>query len=675
MNLNKFILIFLLISPGLSWSQTNTRVQLDSFAYYVTQSKNNTDNNVNTRLSYALKAKKIANKLALDSLTIQSNFNVSELQLDSGYNDLFLKTIRENLILATQIKDTSSMALIYEKLAYYYRQSTDSAYYYYHKSEKLYRALKDNYYTANMLLNIAIIQKNEKDFTGSEVTSVEGINLLEDVKPDKKATHNNINRTKAFFYNNLGAVFGELEQFDESINYHKKAIVLKRKLDGDNKATIENSLNNLALAYKNSGQYDLALENYNQILKNENLINERPAVYATILDNYANTLYLLKDRNQLPALYFKALKICDSINASYNTIIINQHLAEYYYDAHKLDSAKYYAYKAKDIAQNYHNDDLLKSLLLLSKIEDDTIAVKHFNAYIKLNDSLQKNERSIRNKFARIRFETKEIEQTNKRITREKIWLLFISVALLLAALLIYVIISQQSKNKELRFIQDQQVANEEIYNLMLSQNEKIEEARVLEKKNISQELHDGVLGRLFGARLSLDSLNKSSSEEAIKIRSKYIQELISIETDIRKVSHELNTDFISGSGFLDIIKTLLETQTKAYKLKYKLDYNGSIHWEDVSNKKKIHIYRILQESLHNIYKHANATIIKIGFSLKNNVICLTIEDDGDGFDVNKAKTGIGLKNINARVDEIKGKIQITSEKDLGTTVKIYVPI
>ena len=394
-----------------------------------------------------------------------------------------------------------------------------------------------------------------------------------------------------------------------------------------------------------------------------------------VLDNYANTLYLSKDRKQIPSLYLKALKICDNINARYRTIIINQHLAEYYYDAHKQDSAKYYAYKAKDIAQNYHNDDLLKSLLLLSKIEDDAIAVKHYKAYIKLNDSLQKNERNIRNKFARIRYETKEIEQTNKRITREKIWLMFISVALLLAALLIYVIITQQSKNKELIFIQDQQLANEEIYNLMLSQNEKIEEARISEKKNISQELHDGILGRLFGTRLSLDSLNMSSSEEAIKTRSKYIDDLKIIENDIRKVSHELNTDFIAGSGFLDIIKTLLDTQTQVYNLKYKLDWNDSIHWEDVSNKTKIHIYRILQESLHNIYKHAEASIIKIGFSLKNNVICLTIEDDGRGYDVNKSKAGIGLKNINARVDEINGELQITSEKDLGTKVKIYVPI
>ena len=242
----------------ITWSQTDMHTKLDSFDYYLRQSKNNRYFNLNTRLSYALKAKRYANKLALDSLIIQSNFIVSQLQLDNGYNDLFLKTSKENLNLATQVKDSSSMALIFNQMAYYYdRRSRDSSYYYYHKSEKLYRALKDYYHTASTLLDIAIIQKNEKDFTGSEVTSIEGINLLEDVEPDDKISHNDINKTKAFFYNNLGMVFSELEQFDESIKYHKKAIALKRKLDGDNKVTLDNSLNNLGYAYKNAGQYGL----------------------------------------------------------------------------------------------------------------------------------------------------------------------------------------------------------------------------------------------------------------------------------------------------------------------------------------------------------------------------------------------------------------------------------
>jgi two-component system, NarL family, sensor kinase len=671
LNIKSYYLILIFYCFSFLLIQAQSKSEIDSLQSYFLKSSDREKYSYENRLTYSLKAKQLALTEGIDSLIIKANLQLSSIYKEKRQYILFKKINEETLKIATKEKDSLVMAFINYNLGDYYKfyRQTDSAYYYYHKVEKLYISLKDNYNTADILFNIAVLQKNEKDFIGSEVTCVEAMSILSQLEET-----NDVIKLKSYLYNNLGLVFSEMEQFDESVKYHRRAIEFKKRLEGNNQATIENSLNNLALAYKSSGQYDLAIKNYLQILQNKNLVDERPDVYATILDNYAHTLYLSGDEKQIPTLYLKALKICDSIGASYNSIIINQHLAEFYNNRNQKDSAKYYAYRAKNVSKEYHNDDLLKSLLLLSKIEDDSIAVKYYNEYIKLNDSLVKNERTIRNKFARIRFETKEIEQKNIQIAREKLWLTIISIILLISALLIYIIITQRSKNNELRFVQKQQEANEEIYNLMLTQQEKIEEARVLEKKNISQELHDGVLGRLFGTRLSLDSLNMASSEEAIKTRNRYIQDLKNIEDDIRKVSHELNTDFISGSGYLDIIKTLLENQTKAYKLDYEFDSNDSINWDDISNKNKIHIYRIIQESLHNIYKHANATLIKIGIELKNNVILLTINDNGSGFDVNKVKAGIGLKNMKSRVSEIKGELSIISKKEEGTTVKIKIP-
>jgi signal transduction histidine kinase len=239
---------------------------------------------------------------------------------------------------------------------------------------------------------------------------------------------------------------------------------------------------------------------------------------------------------------------------------------------------------------------------------------------------------------------------------------------------LLYIIITQRAKNKELKFEREQQETNEEIYNLMLSQQDKVDEARALEKKRISQEMHDGILGRLFGTRLSLDSLNFSDGKEALQKRSSYIADLKIIEEDIRKISHDLNTDFVAGSGFMDIVDTLVENQTKAYQLTYDFFHSDDINWEDVSNKTKIHVYRILQETMQNIYKHAEASHIKISFQLKNNVILLSISDNGKGFAVNRSKKGIGLKNINSRVEEFNGTVQFDSEIDEGTTITIQFP-
>ncbi len=596
-------------------------------------------------------------------------FNFTDAQINQNLSKV--DSIHKRLLLLKS-PDSIFIAKEHYKIGELFRYSliSDSAYIYYQKAEKVFKKFNYKYETALTLYGISVSQAYNKDYTGSEVTSIEAITLLEGLKEN-----NNVNKYKSFIYNNLGIVFNELEQYEESIKYHEKALKLKKNLKGDFVRSIGLSENNLAFVYKSSGQYELALQVYNKIFSYKELINKYPDVYVLALGNYANTLYLSKKLEQLPGLYLKALRICDSINDSYNSIIINQHLAEYYNDQGQKDSAKYYAYKAKDISEYYNNEDLLKSLFLLSEIEEGDIAAKHLKNYVKLNDSLQKNERAIRNKFARIRYETKQIEQENVQIAKERLWLLIISAVLIISSFLLYLVITQRNKNKELKFIQKQQETNEEIYNLMLSQNESIEEARTLEKKRISEELHDGVLGRLFGTRLSLDSLNMSNSADAIKTREQYIDELKTIEQDIRKVSHELNTDFVSGSGFIDIIKTFLETQTDAYNLTYKLKHDDTIHWDEVSNKNKIHTYRIIQESLHNIHKHANATQVNISFNLKNNVICLKMVDNGAGFDVNKAKSGIGLKNMNSRINEINGSIEIASEKDVGTTVSIKVPI
>ncbi len=93
-----------------------------------------------------------------------------------------------------------------------------------------------------------------------------------------------------------------------------------------------------------------------------------------------------------------------------------------------------------------------------------------------------------------------------------------------------------------------------------------------------------------------------------------------------------------------------------------------------VSNNTKINIYRIIQESMQNIYKHAHAKNIKIRISLEKNLICLDIIDDGDGFDTSKSKKGIGLKNMVSRVENLKGQITFTSQSGSGTEVNVKIP-
>ena len=358
------------------------------------------------------------------------NANISAQISDEVFQ---IDSIQE-LLLNHRIQDSSNVASAYYEIGRKYRtlQEIDSSYLHFHKAEELFKRLGDNFELAQTIYEIAKIQTNQKDYTGSEVTSVKVLDLLDNENQTDKVI-----RLKSYVYNNLGIVFNELVLYDESIKYHKVSIDLKKQLDGDNQFITNSSLSNLAFVYKNSKQYSLALDLYSQILSNKLIRNEYPGFYALNLDNYANTLYLSNQRDELPELYLKALRICDSIgntSSNYKTIIINQHLAEYYNDIGNKDSAKYYSYKAKDLSQEYFNDDLLKSLRLLSKIEEGDLAVKHLEDYIKLSDSLQKNERATRNKFYKIRYDSDQLLKRNKQISKERSWLLIISVVLIMAS-------------------------------------------------------------------------------------------------------------------------------------------------------------------------------------------------------------------------------------------------
>ncbi|MEZ4780719.1 MAG: histidine kinase [Flavobacteriaceae bacterium] len=172
---------------------------------------------------------------------------------------------------------------------------------------------------------------------------------------------------------------------------------------------------------------------------------------------------------------------------------------------------------------------------MLGQLESGSKGIEYFNEHIRLSDSLLKNERQARDKFTRIEFETDQIIAEKEQISKERLIFLLSSIGILIGAILIYIIISQRAKNKQLRFNQMQQEANEEIYNLMIAQQGKIEEGRAVEKKRISKELHDGILGKLFGTRLNLDTLNLLATPEAIKSRERYISGLKSIEEEIRR--------------------------------------------------------------------------------------------------------------------------------------------
>jgi signal transduction histidine kinase len=590
-----------------------------------------------------------------------------------GDLDLYRNINMDNLALAKKLQDSSSLANINHNLGYYYHanQVNDSAYYYYSKALELYDKLHQERNLSSVLINIANIQQVENDFIGAENNAIKAIEVLQKL-PKSESVLDDL----WILYNLLGINALNLELYSKSLDYHDEAFRISKQMrSGEyNKLYTQN---NQALVYRKLGDLSKAIELYSSILETKNLFVEDPSFYALILENIAYTRFLSGDDdiNTIESLFNRAYKVSDSIDDPITKVGVTVSMSKFYKELDRKEDALKYAKETYDISREIESNDIfLESLLILSELNEGEEGKAYLNEHIKLSDSLLNVERNVRNKFARIEFETDKIEEENERISQQRMWLLIVSSVLLVTLFLLYVIVTQRTKNKELQFEKDQQKANEEIYNLMLSQQDKVDEARANEKKRISQEMHDGILGRLFGTRLSLDSLNFSEDKEAAQNRSNYIKELKTIEDDIRKISHDLNTDFVSGSGFMDIVSELIEKQTSAYQLKYEFEYTDDVSWEIIPNKNKINIYRIIQESLQNIYKHAKAETVKISFQLKNNVILLSIIDDGQGFDVNKSKKGIGIKNINARVHDLEGTVTFDSKLNKGTTIIIKIP-
>lgn len=625
------------------------------------------------RLDYAKRANEIAIKTKNDSIILRVNRDLGYTYLINGDFESFKNISLDNLKLATELKDSSAIAYTNKNLGWYYYQINDdntksysylvSALEYFDSKE----ILKDK---AEVLYSIASIQNNEKDYLGSEQNAIEALRIF------NRLDYQDRIEDEYRVLNLLGLVSYKLENFEISIEYHNKAIKLAEKIKYGNNLYLE-SLNNLALPYRSVKNYDKALDIYKELINYSSLKEDDPIFYALILDNYAFTKFLKGDYefSLLETDFLKALKIADSLDDPYTILATSIDLAKFYKANKKNESSLIYALESYKISKDIPINELyLESMLILADLTIGEESKSYLEAHIKLSDSLLKVERAVRNKYARIKYDTDELEAENEQISKENLYLAILSMGLLLSAILIYVVISQRAKNRKLKLIQVQQKANEDIYNLMLGQQDKVDEARAKEKIRVSKELHDGVLGRLFGTRLSLDSMNFKDGKEAMMTRANYIGQLKTIEEDIRKISHELNTDFVSGTGFMDIVSELIENQTQAYELEHDFDYTDDISWDIVTNKTKINIYRIIQESMQNIYKHANAKAIKISILLENDVICLDIIDDGEGFDTSKSKKGIGLKNMTSRVEDINGKITFTSQSGNGTKVNVKIP-
>ena len=404
--------------------------------------------------------------------------------------------------------------------------------------------------------------------------------------------------------------------------------------------------------------------------------NQDPSVYALLLDNLGYSKFKLGENEGLPDLLYQSLKIRDSLKLNSEIPVNKIHLSEYYQSKNNQAKSLQFAKEALVLARKMNMPrETLLSLKQITAVDPQN-ASSYTKEYIRINEELQQYERKIGEKFSRIQYETDTIKGEYSDLETKNRNLVYFFSGLTILGLFLYIIKAQKTKNRELLYKQQQQKANEDIYNLMISQQNTIEANRVKEKKRVAQELHDGVLGRMFGVRMNLEGLNQFNDDLAVDQRNAYLSELKNIEQDIREISHDLNREKSELiNNFVAIVDNLFEEQRKTFSCKLFSSIDSNIKWDLAVNSVKINLYRIIQESLQNINKYANATTVKVELKKQGNNIELTIVDDGVGFNVNLKKKGIGLQNMISRAKECNGEFHVKSKKGEGTTITVIIPL
>jgi signal transduction histidine kinase len=184
------------------------------------------------------------------------------------------------------------------------------------------------------------------------------------------------------------------------------------------------------------------------------------------------------------------------------------------------------------------------------------------------------------------------------------------------------------------------------------------------ERKKISRELHDNIGSKLgYLKRFVEDNIKNDAVNEAID----------NICNDVRNLSHEISPSDLKLVGFKDALSGL--AKKLSHQSSIQIEFH-SYHFLDILDEDtELQLYRIVQEALNNVLKHANANHVDIQLMGHKNHATLSIEDDGEGFDADKEKQGLGLKNMLLRINQIGGQLEIDSQTNQGTSILITFPI
>ena len=477
-------------------------------------------------------------------------------------------------------------------------------------------------------------------------------------------------------YNDIGKLYRKIGPYSRSHEFYNRALNIYTQLK--DKGGIATIYNEAGVLSEYEGKFDDAIKSYNASLQLRKELNDDIGIAYSL--NFIAGAYVQQQKFAEAEEYnTQALKIRERLKDSFTIALTHTDFGSIYTAEKKYDKAEESYQKSNKVALAIGYSELLfNNFKELSNIASAKGNYKKSLEYLQkasaYKDSIYKTETSKQVEAFSARYETaekeKQIQQQQFEITKRNYWIAAFAGLFVLGSLLVY--------SYYRRFQLKQQAGlQKEILNQQELATKAVIEAEERERKRIAGDLHDGVGQTMSAARMNLSAMQSNLafiSEEQKNNFEKVVNLIDESCQEVRTVSHNMMPNALLKTGLASAIRQFIDKIDK-HIIKINL-YTEGLN-EGIDSNIEIVLYRVIQECVNNVIKHAAANELDISIIHETAEITATIEDNGKGFDVtDTAKfNGIGLKNIQSRIHYLKGSVEWDSTPGNGTLVAIHVPV